>query len=238
MAYSDDLKQLIQAALADGFISDKERNVLHKRAIAEGVDPDELDVYVDGELQRRIQEKARNSKFGSIRKCPNCGATVDPSLAVCPVCGYSFTGIGPNKSMEKLSEQIAEINKGRKRSFWDSVEPDVAVVSAIENFPVPNTKEDLVEFISSLSAKSIEGLYASAYRKKLDECLEKAKLSFPNDPAINQLMRNHKFKEEQEEEKQKKFDRQYWLLMIGLAALTVFGFIALAILKSLGIPIE
>lgn len=48
--YSEQLEQLIQSVIADGVITDKERAVLHKKAAAEGVDEDELDVYVDGLL--------------------------------------------------------------------------------------------------------------------------------------------------------------------------------------------
>ena len=51
--YSQQLEQLIKSVIADGVITDKERAVLHKRAVAEGVDPDELDVYVDGLIPQR-----------------------------------------------------------------------------------------------------------------------------------------------------------------------------------------
>ena len=48
--YSKDLEQLIDAALADGIITDKERAVIKKRAEKEGIDLDEIDVYLDGRL--------------------------------------------------------------------------------------------------------------------------------------------------------------------------------------------
>lgn len=46
--YSEQLESLIQSIIADGIITDKERAVLHKKAEAEGVDVDEIDVYVEG----------------------------------------------------------------------------------------------------------------------------------------------------------------------------------------------
>lgn len=46
--YSKELDRLIQSVIADGEITEKERAVLQKRARAEGVDADELDVYIDG----------------------------------------------------------------------------------------------------------------------------------------------------------------------------------------------
>ena len=50
--FSKELEEVIEAALADGALTDKERAVLHKRAQAEGVDPDELDVVIDGRLAK------------------------------------------------------------------------------------------------------------------------------------------------------------------------------------------
>ena len=46
--YSESLEAIIDAALADGVLSDKEREVLHKRAAQEGIDADELDVVIEG----------------------------------------------------------------------------------------------------------------------------------------------------------------------------------------------
>lgn len=51
--YSEQLEQLIQSVIADGVITDKERAVLRKKAVAEGVDEDEIDVYVDGLLAQK-----------------------------------------------------------------------------------------------------------------------------------------------------------------------------------------
>lgn len=46
--YSEQIEQLIKSVIADGVITEKERAVLHKRAVAEGIDEDEIDVYVEG----------------------------------------------------------------------------------------------------------------------------------------------------------------------------------------------
>ena len=55
--YSQHLESLIQGVIADGIITEKERAVLHKRAEAEGVDIDELDVYVDGLVSKVSPKK-------------------------------------------------------------------------------------------------------------------------------------------------------------------------------------
>lgn len=101
--YSEQLEALIESAIADGVLTDQERAVLHKRAQAEGVDPDELDIIIDGRLAKMKKQEAMsrpaqpkesvNQKFGNVLKCPSCGAQVVAGSAVCPECGYAFTNI-------------------------------------------------------------------------------------------------------------------------------------------------
>ena len=57
--YSEQIEQLIKSVIADGVITEKERAVLHKKAAAEGIDEDEIDVYVDGLI---TQMKSDTSK--------------------------------------------------------------------------------------------------------------------------------------------------------------------------------
>lgn len=54
--YSEQLEALVRSIIADGKITDKERAVLHKKAEAEGVDIDEIDIYVEGLITQMINE--------------------------------------------------------------------------------------------------------------------------------------------------------------------------------------
>lgn len=115
--YDEKIEALINAALADGVLTEKEKQVLFKRAEAEGIDLDEFEMVLDArlvELEKAEKEKAEKSapkstKYGDVRKCPVCGAMV-PALAVtCPECGYEFSGVDANLSSQKLQAQIDEI---------------------------------------------------------------------------------------------------------------------------------
>lgn len=55
--FSKDLERLIEAALVDGVITDKERQIIHRRAAREGVDPDELDMILDSKIQELEQNE-------------------------------------------------------------------------------------------------------------------------------------------------------------------------------------
>ena len=108
--YNEKIEMLINAALADGVLTEKEKQILFKRAQEQGIDLDEFEMVLDArlvELQKAEKERAatsapKSTKFGDVRKCPVCGALV-PALAVsCAECGYEFTGINASSSSQTL----------------------------------------------------------------------------------------------------------------------------------------
>ena len=208
--FSKELEEVIEAALADGVLTDKERAVLHKRAQAEGVDPDELDVVIDGRLAKMKRQEdwlrpdppkeATNQKYGNVLKCPSCGAQVVGGSALCPECGYAFSNVGANSSYEKLSAKLEAIEV----AYRDKVSLSIPIygvsnkvkekANVIRMFPVPNTRADLLEFLASMSAQISsmkqnqsmqvfeEQTMRKAYEAKYEECVKKARISFANDP--------------------------------------------------------
>lgn len=208
--FSKELEEVIEAALADGALTDKERAVLHKRAQAEGVDPDELDIVIDGRLAKMKRQEdwlrpappkeATNQKYGNVLKCPSCGAQVVGGSALCPECGYAFSNVGANSSYEKLSAKLEAIEVAYRDKVSISI-PLYGVskkvkekANVIRMFPVPNTRADLLEFLASMSAQISsmkqtqsmqlfeEQMMRKAYEAKYEECVNKARISFANDP--------------------------------------------------------
>lgn len=59
--YSSELEHLIDIAIEDGIITDKERCVLHKKAVMLNIDPDELDMVVESRLRGRQVIKEESS---------------------------------------------------------------------------------------------------------------------------------------------------------------------------------
>lgn len=207
--YSKELEEIIEAALADGEMTDKKRAVIHKRALAEGVDLDELDIIIDGRLAKLkksdnlshpvSQKKATTEKYGSVLKCPSCGAQVVGGSAVCAECGCTFSDVEANSSFKRLYAKLEEIEVAYRSKMSFSI-PVYGVssqvkekVNVIRMFPVPNTRADLLEFLGWLSAQmdsmkkitSIQVLESAtlkkAYEAKFDECVNKARLNFADD---------------------------------------------------------
>lgn len=154
----DELKKLIDAAMADGIITSKEREVITRKAAALGMDADEVDVYLDAEIQKAelAADVAKRDKIGPV--CPQCGKQVPPLTLKCD-CGYEFTTNHQISSVQILSEKIEKIlekplpndDKERKEEIENR---DQQIREIISVFPVPNSKEDIIEFLSLSLPKS------------------------------------------------------------------------------------
>lgn len=209
--YSKELESIIEAALADGTLTDRERAVLHKRAIAEGVDIDELDVIIEGRLAKMKKEEdwlkpdlsvQRDvEKMGNIVKCPNCGAPVIPGRPQCEECGHIFINVAANKSSEKLAELLRNVDEKYGKTKAKAIEK----ASIINTFPIPNTKVDLIEFMTMLlplsagrrkstmttdftGSRKADYILGVACFNKLKNCVNKVKTTFPNDSDFNYLL--------------------------------------------------
>jgi hypothetical protein len=68
MKLSDDLNDLIKSAQTDGKLSEKERQVIIKKAASEGHDKDEFEIYLDSKVQEYNLNNKRPSKLTSFFK--------------------------------------------------------------------------------------------------------------------------------------------------------------------------
>lgn len=105
--YSKELEELIDSVLADGVVTDQERAILRKRALACGEDPDEVMIVVDGRLAKMKKAASpvtpATEKRGNIVKCPNCGAPIEAGAVKCKECGYVFTNVKANSTAKEFA---------------------------------------------------------------------------------------------------------------------------------------
>lgn len=117
-----ELEQLINYALEDGVLTDKERSVLMRKAQAAGADLDEFEMILEAKLHEvqkaaaAVAPKSNSNKHGEIRKCPACGAMVSAFSTRCSECGFEFNNVEANKSANTLFEklQALEMEKARE----------------------------------------------------------------------------------------------------------------------------
>ncbi len=207
--YDERIEALIKVAIADGKLTDKEKEILFRKAKSMGLDLDEFEMVLEGRLvevqkaeaqqthQRKVElEKAKvaaaranpnatsSVKMGYVRKCPACGAIVNNFLAGCPECGLEFVGVGASTSAQQLFELLKEADE--ESSSRQRYRKKITIIA---NFPIPNTKEDLLEMVVSLEPKArnysfFQKDFCAAYLRKYEECINKAKLLFPDDPLL------------------------------------------------------
>ena len=105
-----EIEKLIDLALADGQITEKERNVILKKAAEFGVDADEVEMTLDGKLHQLEASKTKQKeKVGNIKTCPACGASAKAMELSCSDCGHVFTNVKANSTVQKLFEELQKI---------------------------------------------------------------------------------------------------------------------------------
>jgi len=172
----------------------------------------------------------KSNKYGDIKKCPQCGHVINGVEGLCPECGYAFSNIDANIHVASLSARLKAISDecfakdysarskgsglfGAVHAFLGEEENDDdrraneinrRQAEVIKSFPVPTTKSDLFELMSTLwpiakkgkssnlmkspytnTKEDYEVLLQNAYVSKYEECLIKVKVLFPNDPVFS-----------------------------------------------------
>jgi DNA-directed RNA polymerase subunit RPC12/RpoP len=193
MKYSEELESMIASAVEKGAITDQERNIIVKKALIQGVDPNELNLDFEARLakKKKEQEMAKpvpstpinTTKMGDVMKCPNCGEPYQPGTYKCESCGHIFQNIEANRASIQMAEGVQKL-MNRKQSAWSNDKENLTR-EYIKNFPIPNTKDDILDFLLSLRAKAEEnGYFQSSYEAKYKETLSKAKILFADDPQV------------------------------------------------------
>lgn len=148
---------------------------------------------------------------GKIHKCPNCGEVLNSFIANCPACGYELRDSRNSSAVQELALKIEEIESKRDRTkvftkilgaynLGDGLtKTDEQKISLIRNFPIPNTKEDLYEFLilsksnieidayENTQIKSARLAVSDAWKAKFEQAYQKAKLLFNNDDRMTEI---------------------------------------------------
>lgn len=112
----EELDQLIQEYLTDGVLTNKEREVILKKAEGMGLDRDEIDLYLDAQVQKIEQATDSVIRKQKGKTCPFCGAPVPQLADKCPECGQYIT---PEASQElkeildNLEEALVDFKSGK-----------------------------------------------------------------------------------------------------------------------------
>jgi hypothetical protein len=234
--YNEQIENLINLALADGELTEKEKQILFKKAEAAGIDLDEFEMVLDAKLfekQQTVKAAApsvaapKSDKFGDVKKCPACGAIVTSFSAKCTDCGHEFSNIEAANSTQKLYQELIRVEEEERNrpkdssgmrsltSFISGNDDPLAEmklngriykrkIGVVSVFPVPNTKADILEFLSlavSEGGKKIGGFfsgmsleekeYIKAWKAKAEQVVIKARFSLKEDKRLVEEINNY-----------------------------------------------
>lgn len=115
---------------------------------------------------------------GKLFKCPCCGEVLQSFTSSCTACGYELRG-------SKVAESLSEFVKKLECTYSESQRSLL-----IRNFPIPNIKEDLFEFLilasTNISNEPNKEIF-NAWVVKFEQCYQKAKILFSNDNIFSDI---------------------------------------------------
>lgn len=151
---------------------------------------------------------------GKVIKCPNCGNPVSSFVANCPFCGFEFRDINASSAVREFARKLEAIEATRvqepvlsrflSNTNLSSVsKTDAQKISLIQSFSVPNTKEDILEFMilasANVSAESYDSAntrvskteknVSNAWLAKMNQVYEKAKQLYGHDGDFDSIQR-------------------------------------------------
>ncbi len=154
---------------------------------------------------------------GTVYKCSNCGCVITKTTAICPECGMKITGQTSVNSVQEFKEQLMAIELNRSEfnvaNFFQRVSPvDMQKLSLIKSFPIPNSIDDILEFMLLAVAnidvnlskntwgnklsnggvetkETIKKSLSDAWVLKMQQAYQKAEIMFPNDPLFKQIQK-------------------------------------------------
>lgn len=146
---------------------------------------------------------------GYIHKCPHCGEVLKAFEMNCPACGYELRDTKASGAVREFELKLEAIESKREyekpRGLFAVAEAqqrisktDEQKISLIKNFSVPNSKEDMLEFMilatsnmnmnaydsANTSTTKAEKEISAAWFSKVQQVYEKARRSYSADDSI------------------------------------------------------
>ncbi len=160
---------------------------------------------------------------GYIHKCPHCGQVLDSFVLNCPSCGHEIRGDANSKAIQEFAQRL-EMTKTTSEK-----------TTIIRNYPIPNTKEDIYEFLilaySNIENSEDEDLL-NAWGTKAEQAITKAELLFTDqteykhiEEIYQQILKrlNKERKKQSSKKSRAKFSE---LAPVLPSAIIVFGWLA------------
>ena len=212
-----------------------------------------------GDINAEQATQRETTYEGKIYKCPNCGDILDAYESVCETCGYERRGTKAVSSVQELSRKLQEIESQRPTTNILSVyqkqmeanariipKTDQQKIELIKNFPIPNTKEDMYEFLvlalSNIDACTyglgggsyIHKAISNAWHAKLEQSYTKARFAFGKRADFDEISAIYEEKQREIAAAKKRKVRAILAIIFGSAA---FVLVLVGMILMLTLPV-
>lgn len=250
--YNEKLEALITAALADGVLTDKEKDILFKKAEAMSIDRDEFDLVLDGRLAKRKKEMEAQAPQASE---PEQKKRAIPQEIDDLIKEYLTDGIISTKERQVLLNKAQELglNVDEVDLYIDAQEQkekqsvDAAVSKRRgktcpycgESIPeltdkcpycgkniTPEASEELKSLIDNLQyyLERYQGRPTAGRKAEIEKYIRKAKMYYGNNPKVQCLVEETEESIKETIANGKKVNRNTFIV---LACLILFCFMCM-----------
>lgn len=143
----------------------------------------------------QIERDKKNSQYvGEVKKCPHCGAIINSFQAICESCGFELRNLEISHTILEFKKELDNFNNSK--NFYNKRKIDEQIANLISTYPVPNSREDILEFIlmaeshidtakSNYRSNSRNDVVTSAWVSKYEQLYEKAKITLSQNDVID-----------------------------------------------------
>lgn len=149
----EDIQKLIDIAKESGELTEKQKEIILRKAEKLGEDVDEVEMVLETIKPKPRINTAPTSQEQRM-KCPNCGAIISKTSLTCPECGYAFqqeskASIEARAMIDRLHERLVKAAEPKSKAE-SLITPDAPIkrqASVVNTFTMPTTKEGLSQFL-------------------------------------------------------------------------------------------
>lgn len=239
--YNEKLEALITAALTDGMLTDKEKEILFKKAEAMGVDRDEFELVLDGRLAKRNKEMEAQAPLPAkpVQKKSGIPQELDNLIKEYLTDGIisakerqvllnKAQALGLNvdevdlyidAQQQKADQAVATVmnkRRGKTCPYCGSSIPELT-----DKCPncggniTPEASKELEEIFEHLETALVNfkaGEDVEKNKAEVERYVRKAKMYYGNNPKVKQLLEEVEIESENAEEEAKENARKKFLL--------------------------
>ncbi len=123
---------------------------------------------------------------GEIYKCPNCGEALKAFETVCPTCKFELRGAKGSSAVSELTDRLLQTRTEQQK------------IDLIMNFPIPNTREGVLEFTVLACSNFDETAFqaninvqdiSDAWLAKIKQCKAKAQLILSDSEEFKKIQK-------------------------------------------------